>query len=284
MVNKTKQKKDQPLWDFLFNTLWFIITIPYKIIKFFIKSLTHFIKKEKTEVNEKKQEKQVKKVMEKRESLNARYEDFRVIKGDRKDYTKWYKKLVNSDSVIGIILGARGTGKSAIGIKILENMQTGHNKNCFAIGFREEEMPSWIHVVEKASEIENDSFVLIDEGGILFNSRNSMSNANKMLSELLLIARHKNLSILFISQNSSNLEINILRQADFLILKPSSLLQGNFERKIIQKMYKDTQEDFKKYENDKGLAYIYSDEFNGFVTNPLPSFWNMKISKSFSSK
>ena len=108
-----------------------------------------------------------------------------------------------------------------------------------------------------------------------------MSNANKLLSGLILISRHKNLNILFISQNSSNLDVNILRQADFLVLKPSSLLQKDFERKIIQKLYEKTEDDFEKFKENKGITYIYSSNFTGFVSNLLPSFWGAEISKSF---
>ena len=105
-------------------------------------------------------------------------------------------------------------------------------RKCYAMGFKRDEMPSWVEVVENIEEINNDSIVLVDEGGVLFSSRRAMTNANKILGDLILISRHKNLSILFISQNSSNLEVNILRQADFIVLKKSSLLQKEFERKI----------------------------------------------------
>ena len=108
-----------------------------------------------------------------------------------------------------------------------------------------------------------------------------MTNANKILSELLLIARHKGISIIFISQNSSNLEVNAIRQADYIALKPSSLLQKDFERKKIKDIYESTSEDFRKLKDKKGLIYIYSEEFRGFVTNSLPSFWTQNISKSF---
>jgi hypothetical protein len=108
-----------------------------------------------------------------------------------------------------------------------------------------------------------------------------MSNANKILTDLILISRHKNLNILFISQNSSNLEVNILRQADFIVLKKSSLLQKEFERKIIQKFYEETMASFKKLDEIPGLAYIHSNNFKGFISNALPSFWKESISKSF---
>ncbi len=118
----------------------------------------------------------------------------------------------------------------------------------------------------------------------MFSSRSSMSTANKLLSTLLLIARHKDLSVLFISQNSSNLEINAIRQADFLILKPSSLLQKDFERKTIKDIYEEAEAHFQEFKNHQGLAYIYSDKYKGFITNPLPTFWSQKTSKAFSGR
>ena len=185
--------------------------------------------------------------------------------------------------MIGIIIGARGKGKTALGIKLMENMYAKTKKKICAMGFKDKDLPSWINVIEEVNEVKNNSFVLIDEGGILFSSRDSMSKPNKVLSDLILIARHKNLSIIFISQNSSNLEINILRQADCLLLKPSSLLQKDFERKKIQKVYEEVKDEFEKLKKYKGLTYIYSEDYRGFVNNDLPSFWSQKISKSFAS-
>ncbi len=211
---------------------------------------------------------------------NAVYSEFSKIKDINGDFKKFEDKLKNK-SMIGIILGARGTGKSAIGMKLLENIVAKTGKKAYAMGFNSNNLPNWINSIKTVDEIGNDSVVLIDETGISFGSRDSMSNANKLLSELLFIARHKDASILFISQNSSNIEINAIRQADFLILKPSSLLQKDFERKKIKEIYSEVQKDFDELKEKKGLTYIYSDSYCGFVSNELPSFWNEKISKSF---
>lgn len=269
MVKKRKEK-DSKFLEYFLRSLLFIIKIPYYIVKGIVYVIVKISKKSKES-----------KMKNKRESIKAKYESFNVIETIEGNYENWLDKTIKSDSQIGIIIGARGSGKSAFGVKFLENIYAKTKSKCFAIGFKPEGFPSWINVVSDISEIENDSWILIDEGGVLFNSRSSMSNANKMLSQLILIARHKNINILFISQNSSNLEINILRQADFLVLKSSSLLQKDFERKIIQKIYSDTQSKFKKYDKDKGLSYIYSEDFRGFVSNSLPSFWQENISKSF---
>ncbi|MFH1608282.1 MAG: zonular occludens toxin domain-containing protein [archaeon] len=222
-----------------------------------------------------------KNVLKNRGMIDAKYRHFEILQTEDGNYNLWEKNLFESDSKIGVIIGARGTGKTAFGVKFLENFYSKNKKRCYAIGFKENEMPMWINVVQNINQLTNNSFVLIDEGGILFSSRSSMSNVNKLLSELILIARHKNLSILFISQNSSNLDVNILRQADFLVLKPSSLLQKDFERKIVQKIYEQADESFGKFKDVKGVTYIYSGDFKGFVANPLPSFWKETISKSF---
>jgi hypothetical protein len=212
------------------------------------------------------------------------YAAFKDIKSSSGNFQKFESMLKNKDSTIGIILGARGSGKSAFGLKLLENLHALTGRKIFAMGFKSEEMPHWIHVVEDLDSIENNSYVLIDEGGILFSARKGFSDANQLLSELLLIARHKDLSILFISQNSANLEINAIRQADYLVLKSSSLLQLDFERKKIKEIYLEAKDDFEKYKKAKGLTYIYSDAFKGFVANPLPTFWTQNISKSFRGK
>ena len=274
---KPKQKKESVSWKVakgIGKGLWFLAKTPYYIGKGIYKASKYTANK----VEESSKKKQVK---EKRDKMISVYENFRLVYTKDGNYLEWEGKIHKAESKIGVILGARGSGKTAFGMKFLENAHAKTKKKCYAMGFNPDEMPSWITVVNSIEEIGNNSIVLIDEGGILFNSRDSMSNANKLLSDLILIARHKNLTILFISQNSSNLDINILRQADFLVLKPSSLLQRNFERKIIQQIYDTAQEKFEEYKDEPGLTHIYSEGFNGFVANPLPSFWGTNISKSF---
>ncbi|MCK5321286.1 hypothetical protein KAJ38_01795 [Candidatus Pacearchaeota archaeon] len=270
MKKRKIKKRNSKVIKYLGKSLLFVLKTPY----YAVRGINNLNKKTKQTIEKKR-------IIKKRASMVPKYKDFKVIERISGDYEKWLENIYSSESQIGIILGARGSGKTAFGIKFLENLHARYKKNCFAIGFNESEIPSWIDVVSDISSLKNNSFVLIDEGGILFNSRSSMSNANKMLSQLIMIARHKNLNILFISQNSSNLDVNILRQADFLVLKPSSLLQKEFERKIIKKIYSETEEYFDKFKEKEGITYIYSGKFRGFISNPLPSFWKENISKSF---
>ncbi|MBS3089152.1 hypothetical protein J4402_05285 [Candidatus Pacearchaeota archaeon] len=265
-----KKKSSRNLIITLLKIIWFVIKIPYHIVR----GIYLLTKKTSEKI-------EVMRSNKKRESIKPEYSEFELIKSLNGNYKKWEDNLFKAESKIGIIIGARGSGKTAFGVKLLENIYAKSQKRCYAIGFHKENFPSWINVVEDISEIKNNSFVLVDEGGIFFSSRESMSKANKFLSDLILISRHKNLNIIFITQNSSNLDVNILRQADYLVLKPSSLLQKEFERKIIQKIYDDSAEDFNKLKSTKGLTFIYSSEFKGFISNKLPSFWGIGISKAF---
>ena len=206
--------------------------------------------------------------------------ELKVLATVKGDFSRFWEQFCSSDSTIGIVLGARGSGKTAFALMLMEDLK-GQKEHVYAMGFPSKKLPRWVSIIERTEHITNDSFVVVDEGGILFSSRESMSSANKMLSELLLIARHKNLTIVFISQNSSNIEVNTLRQADFLALKKSSLLQSEFERKIIAKIYGDYAQKFEQYGDRKGVTLLYSHDFIGFIENGLPSFWSSDVGKSF---
>ncbi|MDD5337585.1 MAG: hypothetical protein PHS02_03825 [Candidatus ainarchaeum sp.] len=189
--------------------------------------------------------------------------------------------LYSSKSAIGLVLGARGSGKSALGMRVAENMRAKTSQPIYAMGFEKKALPLWITHVQSLAEVKNRSFLLVDEGGIAFSSRNSMSGLNRLLSELLLISRHKDISVLFITQNSANIEVNTLRQVDYLLLKTPSLLQLDFERKKIKEIYEKAKDGFERHKYVQGLVFIYSDAFTGFASNPLPSFWSESLSKSY---
>ena len=206
--------------------------------------------------------------------------EVRRIEGSLTQFEEW---LHSSKSTVGIILGSRGSGKSALGLRLLENWAA-RGRKVSTMGFENAGLPAWIRNVRNPEETPNGSVLLVDEGGLEFSSRNTMSTANKLLSNIVFISRHKDLSILFICQNSANLEVNSIRQADYLLLKKPSLLQKDFERKKIAEIYETVAKDFGELTEDRGLVYIYSDRFRGFASNELPSFWSEKASKSFRVK
>ena len=220
------------------------------------------------------------KKVKKKKKAEVPYTAFCTTHVGRGNYKKFYKKMLNY-SVIMLIIGKRGSGKTALGMKFLEAFNKETKKKCYIMGYKNTKLPSWIKKVEDIGKIPNNSVALIDEGAVSFFSRESMKEANKALSKIMAVARHKNLTLMLITQNSAMIDLNVLRLADTLLLKEPSLLQSKFERKALKEMYEDAMPLFKQYEERNDKVHVLDDEFEGMLSFTLPEFWSEKVSKSF---
>ncbi len=190
-----------------------------------------------------------------------------------------FKDRLKRSSLIMLIIGKRGSGKTALGFKLLEVL-AGKRKSYY-IG--KAKLPWWIHQVESIDKITNNSLVLVDEAALSFSARESMSKSNKFLGKLMVIARHKNLTLIIITQNSAMLDLTILRLADTLLFKELSLLQAKFERKAIGDLFQKAGQAFHKIKekDKKKYVYVLDDEFEGTLSFSLPEFWSDALSKSY---
>ena len=155
------------------------------------------------------------------------------------------------------------------------------NRKAYYLG--EAKLPRFIKQVSDVKDVKNDSILLVDEAAITYSSRASMKKANKVLSEIMVIARHKNLSLIIITQNSAMIDLNVIRLSDTLIFKEPSLLQARFERKSIADLFKKADNAFNNLKSDqkKPGFYVIDDEFEGMLSFSLPDFWTEKLSKSY---
>jgi hypothetical protein len=191
------------------------------------------------------------------------------------------EKRIHSDSIIALIFGKRGSGKSALGFRLLENIYHKTKRKCLVLGVGQSFMPEWIKPIEIIDEAPNGSVVLVDEGALSFNARESMSKKNKGLGPLLAVARHKNLTILFITQNTGMIDKNVLQLSDVLLVKQGSLLQLEMERPEIKKFYEKAEASFKNLIGDRRqFVYLIDSDFEGALSHSLPSFWTESLSKS----
>jgi hypothetical protein len=132
--------------------------------------------------------------------------------------------------------------------------------------------------VENAPE---GAIVLIDEGAISFGARDSMSAKNKELTKVMAVARHKDLSLIFVTQNTGFIDKNILALTDTLMIKEGSLLQIEMERPEVRKFYEKSEEQLKHMKgNKKKFVYVMDSDFEGIISYNLPSFWSDKLSKN----
>ncbi|MFH1917334.1 MAG: zonular occludens toxin domain-containing protein [Nanoarchaeota archaeon] len=222
-------------------------------------------------------------LFKKKETTKEPYVSFVVVDEVKGPYANFEKKLLKK-SLILLVIGRRGSGKTALGFKFLELFHNMSKKKCHIVGYNDVKLPFWVKKIDDVQHAKINSVVLIDEGALAFSSRDSMKDANKMISRIMAVARHKNLTLIFISQNSAMIDVNILRLVDSLVLKEPSLLQSRFERKALRDIYTEVHDSFKGVETKAAHFFIYDDDFQGLMTYGLPSFWSDKISTSFKNK
>lgn len=201
-----------------------------------------------------------------------------TIKGNVDSFER---RLLN-ESLILAVAGRRGSGKSVLGFRMMENIHAKTQRPCFALGVKQSVLPVWIATIDEINQVSNRGVVLVDEGAISFGSRESMSKKNRGLGELLAIARHKDLTLIFITQNTGMIDKNVLNLCDVVVLKEGSLLQEKMERSVMKDLYQTANDALSKIpaEERKPYCYVFDSDFEGVVQASLPSFWSSKVSKN----
>jgi len=278
-----KKKKQSLLWRIIKSIfigiglgIWYLFKGIFWLIW---KGISSIFRVTKTKIKENAEKRKLRKspIYNKK----AMFDPLEVLNKISGDYSISEKRL-HEDSIIALIFGKRGSGKSALGFRLLENIHHKTNRRCFVLGVDEQSsMPEWINPIEKIEDAPQNSAVLVDEGAVSFNSRESMSKENKGLAGILAIARHKNLTVLFITQNTGMIDRNVLKLSDVLLVKQGSLLQLEMERPEIRKFYEKAESLFKKLEGDKRqYVYLIDSDFEGALAHTLPSFWTESLSKN----
>lgn len=202
-------------------------------------------------------------------------------------------KIKYGKSKIITIVGARGSGKTAIALYLAEMaMIEGGHKKIFYVGEPEnkEMYPAWFIFIKTIDEIPNGSFAIVDEAAIKYNARMFRSKGNVELTEKMVVLRHKDVSLLLITQHLQLIDVNIRRLSDIIIYKMGvsygimktkgeSLSKDDKQKMLIMNRMKP------RNKEDALLEYL-TGSFPIFrkIINPLPRFWDEeKISKSFAN-
>ncbi|VVB80956.1 Uncharacterised protein [uncultured archaeon] len=251
----------------IFKALWYIIVGLFKGAKFATKKAVEAHKDAKVRAEQPK--------------APAKYDALSAASTIKGSIDSFEHRLLN-ESLILAVAGRRGSGKSVLGFRLMENIHSKTQRPCFVLGVKQSVLPSWIQTIDEISKVSNGGIVLVDEGAISFGSRESMSRKNRSLGELLAIARHKDLTLIFITQNTGMIDKNVLNLCDVILLKEGSLLQEKMERSVMKDLYvtANTALSDISAEQRKPYCYIFDAEFEGLVTASLPSFWSVKVSKN----
>ena len=190
--------------------------------------------------------------------------------------------LITNSQVI-IITGKRGSGKTALGLYLLENS----SKNPLIFGLHPsawQYLPEKITPLEVLDKLPEDSTIFIDEAALWFYSRDYTKKVNKFIAKAITEARHKDQLLIFASHTLRKLDIGIVLDADAILIKEPSFLHAKLERAEIRNLIEIAEDRFQalKHSNEDTRKYVFlaSHDFFKLIEVPLPSFWCEELSKS----
>lgn len=219
-----------------------------------------------------------------------------IIEDYQKSNEQKVEDLIDSvsygKSKIIVIVGARGSGKTATALWLAEqSKQKGNHEYIYYVGKPENSdmYPSWIKFVSTLDDLPHSCFAIVDEAAIKYNARKFQQEQNVELTEKMVIARHQDKTLILITQNIKLVDINVSRLYDIVLFKMGT--EYGLQRKRAG-------EGINAYEKEKMLIRnrlkpktkqeVLIEYLTGPVsifykfTHGLPSFWdNEKISKSF---
>lgn len=197
----------------------------------------------------------------------------------------WLMKIVHPSMVL--ILGKPGSGKSALGYRLLELLR--YVADTYVVGFPEQArslLPECIGIVPSFEDLPNKCIALVDEAYLAYHSRGSMTAKNKAMSQALNLYRQKEQTIIFITQEAAHIDKNIVGLAKVLIFKELGMLQLEFDRPQLNKLATQAKQALDSVQGNKqrwSFVYAPDADFLGLMENELPSFWKPRLSRAFAT-
>ena len=142
-------------------------------------------------------------------------------------------------------------------------------------------------MVASLEDVPPKSIVLVDEAYMPYHARSSMAAKSKAMSQLLNLSRQREQTLIFVTQESRQVDPNITSSANVIIFKKPGILQAEFDRPGLTKIASNAQEAFTTISagDEKKQSYVYApdSDFTGLVENSLPTFWTQKLSHIFAA-
>jgi hypothetical protein len=186
----------------------------------------------------------------------------------------WVKDFLSSGSNIIMVLGDKDEGKNALAYLLLE-WYYDMGIQPYIIGAPQKK-PDEFERVYGVFDSPPGSVLFIDELGQLFNARDSGKGEQKDSVSTFNTIRHQDKSAVVLTQLSALGDVNFLRLADMIVLKPMSLFGMHLERDVVTKA---VSPDFLPM--DKTTAHFFSKQFRFNLNVGLSRFWKEEYSTPF---
>ena len=104
------------------------------------------------------------------------------------------------------------------------------------------------------------------------------------MSQLLNLSRQRQQTLIFVSQEARQVDLNIASSANLVVFKDLGILQLEFDRPELAKLATRARQVLSTVQGDRQKwAYVYAPDadFMGLLENQLPSFWKPSLSNVF---
>jgi hypothetical protein len=195
----------------------------------------------------------------------------------------WLKRIIHPSLVL--ILGKRGSGKSALAYYLIEIHR--YSLKPYVVGIPQSKqhlLPEWVGVASSLEEVPFGAIVIVDEAYLLYHARGSTTQESKEMAKIINLSRQKGQTIIFVTQESRSIDKNIASSANVIIFKEPGILQSEFERPELNHLAKKAVEAFAPINGNKQQwSYLYAPDTNysGLINNELPSFWKPELGRMF---
>ena len=200
-------------------------------------------------------------------------------------------RTMPTDGVI-VITGHRGEGKSALAWWLAETIKTKTKKKIAALGIPDaarKALPKRITHVDTVEEVSNlkPHIVVVDEASIVANARTAMKSNNQMWLQLIAVCRHKGHLLIFINQHNRQLDVQILMDADYVLMKRPTLLHIKFCRPEFREELQQAYDLFNEMRLPMTKKRVYAVDYHSgtkkMLRAEMPKWWNDKVSKAYAS-
>ena len=128
--------------------------------------------------------------------------------------------------------------------------------------------------------------MLVGESYLTFHGRGAMTGPGRTIAAMVNLSRQHGQTLIFIVQESRQLDVNVVSQADVIMVKELSEISRDFERRELRPFTEQARTAFAGVRGSKKRwTWVYSEpaDFRGMVENELPSFWSRSLSNAFAS-
>ena len=199
---------------------------------------------------------------------------------------RWRRVLI--PPAVVLIVGKRGSGKSAFAYRLLELFRYKLTPYVVGVGSQARKyLPDWIGIAPDLESLPINTIALVDEAYLPYHSRRSMAEQSMAMSQVLNLSRQRNQTLIFVTQEARQVDRNIASSATVIVFKEMGMLQPEFDRPELRELVGQAKEALESIKGDKRRwSYVYSPDadFVGPLENELASFWKPSLSRLFAAQ